>query len=48
MILVQALSYTALAVVAALVGGVIAVYHPPAPNGEQRPFLAIFLLDMLH
>jgi ZIP family zinc transporter len=36
MVLVQALSYTALAVVAALVGGVIAVYRPPDPQMESN------------
>jgi ZIP family zinc transporter len=36
MVLVQALSYTALAVVAALVGGVIAIYYPPAPQMESN------------
>jgi ZIP family zinc transporter len=36
MVLVQALSYTALAVVAALVGGVIAVYRPPSPQMESN------------
>jgi ZIP family zinc transporter len=36
MVLVQALSYTALAVVAALVGGVIAVYRPPGPQMESN------------
>lgn len=36
MVLVQALSYTALAVVAAMVGGVIAVYRPPSPQMESN------------
>jgi len=36
MVLVQALSYTALAVVAALVGGVVAVYRPPDPQMESN------------
>jgi ZIP family zinc transporter len=36
MVLVQALSYTALAVVAALVGGLIAVYRPPSPQMESN------------
>jgi len=36
MVLTQALSYTALAVVAALVGGVIAVYRPPGPQMESN------------
>jgi ZIP family zinc transporter len=36
MVLTQALSYTALAVVAALVGGVIAVYVPPGPQMESN------------
>lgn len=36
MVLAQALSYTALAVVAALVGGVIAVYVPPGPQMESN------------
>jgi len=36
MALVQALSYTALAVVAALVGGVIAIYYPPGPQMESN------------
>ena len=36
MVLVQALSYTALAVVAALLGGVIAVYRPPGPQMESN------------
>ncbi|RNJ22062.1 ZIP family metal transporter [Halosegnis longus] len=36
MVLVQALSYTALAVVAALVGGVIAIYYPPGPQMESN------------
>jgi ZIP family zinc transporter len=36
MVLVQALSYTALAVVAALVGGVVAVYRPPGPQMESN------------
>jgi ZIP family zinc transporter len=36
MVLVQALSYTALAVVAALVGGVIAIYYPPRPQMESN------------
>jgi ZIP family zinc transporter len=36
MVLEQALSYTALAVVAALVGGVIAVYFPPGPQMESN------------
>ena len=36
MVLVQALSYTALAVVAALVGGVVAVYRPPSPQMESN------------
>jgi ZIP family zinc transporter len=36
MVLAQALSYTALAVVAALVGGVIAVYYPPGPQMESN------------
>jgi ZIP family zinc transporter len=36
MVLVQALSYTALAVVAALVGGVVAIYRPPGPQMESN------------
>jgi len=36
MVLVQALSYTAFAVVAALVGGVVAVYRPPGPQMESN------------
>jgi len=36
MVLFQALSYTALAVVAALLGGVIAVYRPPGPQMESN------------
>jgi ZIP family zinc transporter len=36
MVLTQALSYTALAVVAALVGGLIAVYRPPGPQMESN------------
>ncbi|AUG47707.1 hypothetical protein BVU17_09335 [Haloarcula taiwanensis] len=36
MVLVQALSYTALAVVAALVGGVIAISYPPGPQMESN------------
>jgi ZIP family zinc transporter len=36
MVLTQALSYTALAVVAALVGGVVAVYFPPGPQMESN------------
>jgi ZIP family zinc transporter len=36
MVLAQALSYTALAVVAALVGGVVAVYRPPSPQMESN------------
>ena len=36
MVLAQALSYTALAVVAALVGGVIAIYYPPGPQMESN------------
>ena len=36
MVLFQALSYTALAVVAALVGGVIAIYYPPGPQMESN------------
>jgi ZIP family zinc transporter len=36
MVLVQALTYTALAVVAALVGGVVAVYRPPDPQMESN------------
>jgi ZIP family zinc transporter len=36
MVLTQALSYTALAVVAALVGGVIAIYYPPGPQMESN------------
>ncbi|GCF12202.1 membrane protein [Haloarcula mannanilytica] len=36
MVLIQALSYTALAVVAALVGGVVAVYRPPGPQMESN------------
>ncbi|WP_348608155.1 ZIP family metal transporter [Halobaculum rarum] len=36
MVLMQALSYTAIAVVAALVGGVIAVYYPPGPQMESN------------
>jgi ZIP family zinc transporter len=35
-ILVQALSYTALAVVAAMVGGVVAVYRAPGPQMESN------------
>jgi ZIP family zinc transporter len=34
--LVQALSYTMLAVVAALLGGVVAVYRPPGPQMESN------------
>lgn len=34
--LVQALSYTMLAVVAALVGGLVAVYRPPGPQMESN------------
>ena len=34
--LVQALSYTMLAVVAAMVGGVVAVYRPPGPQMESN------------
>ena len=36
MVLVQALSYTMLAVVAALLGGVIAVYRAPGPQMESN------------
>jgi ZIP family zinc transporter len=36
MVLTQALSYTALAVVAALVGGVVAVYRPPSAQMESN------------
>jgi ZIP family zinc transporter len=36
MVLVQALSYTALAVVAALIGGVIAIARPPGPQMESN------------
>jgi ZIP family zinc transporter len=36
MVLVQALSYTALAVVAALLGGLVAVYRPPGPQMESN------------
>jgi ZIP family zinc transporter len=36
MVLVEALSYTALAVVAALAGGVIAIYYPPGPRMESN------------
>ena len=36
MVLTQALSYTALAVVAALVGGLVAVYRPPDPQMESN------------
>ncbi|MBX0285609.1 hypothetical protein EGH22_04675 [Halomicroarcula sp. F28] len=36
MVLTQALSYTALAVVAALVGGITAVYRPPSPQMESN------------
>jgi ZIP family zinc transporter len=36
MVLVQALMYTVLAVVAALVGGVVAVYRPPGPQMESN------------
>jgi ZIP family zinc transporter len=36
MVLAQALSYTALAVVAALVGGVIAIYRPPGAQMESN------------
>jgi ZIP family zinc transporter len=36
MVLIQALSYTALAAVAALVGGVIAIYYPPGPQMESN------------
>jgi ZIP family zinc transporter len=36
MVLTQALSYTALAVVAALVGGVVAVYYPPGAQMESN------------
>ncbi|WP_170977294.1 ZIP family metal transporter [Halorussus salinisoli] len=34
--LIQALSYTMLAVVAALVGGLVAVYRPPGPHMESN------------
>ncbi|EMA46026.1 ZIP family metal transporter [Halococcus saccharolyticus] len=34
--LVQALSYTMLAVVAAMVGGIVAVYRPPGPQMESN------------
>ena len=36
MVLVQALSYTMLAVVAAMVGGVVAVYRAPGPQMESN------------
>ncbi|NLV08300.1 hypothetical protein GOC83_19470 [Haloarcula rubripromontorii] len=36
MVLIQALSYTALAAIAALIGGVIAVYRPPGPQMESN------------
>ncbi|MFW6317197.1 MAG: ZIP family metal transporter [Halorubrum sp.] len=36
MVLVQSLSYTALAVVAAMVGGVVAVYRSPGPQMESN------------
>ncbi len=36
MVLVQALSYTALAVVAAMIGGLVAVYYPPGPQMESN------------
>jgi ZIP family zinc transporter len=36
MVLIEALSYTALAVVAALVGGVVAVYRPPGAQMESN------------
>jgi ZIP family zinc transporter len=36
MVLVQALSYTALAVVAALIGGLVAVYYPPGAQMESN------------
>lgn len=36
MVLAQALSYTALAVVAALIGGVVAVYRPPGAQMESN------------
>ena len=36
MVLVQALSYTGLAVVAALVGGLVAIYRPPGPQMESN------------
>jgi len=36
MVLVQALSYTSLAVAAALAGGLIAVYRPPSPQMESN------------
>jgi ZIP family zinc transporter len=36
MVLVQALSYTALAVVAALIGGLVAVYRPPGAQMESN------------
>ena len=36
MVLVQALSYTALAVAAAMAGGVVAVYRPPGPQMESN------------
>jgi ZIP family zinc transporter len=36
MVLIEALSYTALAVVAALVGGVVAVYRPPEAQMESN------------
>jgi len=36
MVLFQALSYTALAVAAALAGGLVAVYRPPSPQMESN------------
>lgn len=36
MVLAEALSYTMIAVVAAMVGGVIAVYRPPGPQMESN------------
>ncbi|NEU58633.1 hypothetical protein [Halorussus sp. MSC15.2] len=58
--LTQALSYTKLAVVAGLVGGLIAVFRPPGPYMESNVqhlaagvlffagFLLIFLIDIVH
>jgi ZIP family zinc transporter len=48
MVLVQALSYTALAVVAALIGGLVAVYRPPGAQMESniQHFAAELLPDV--